>query len=653
MNIRLANALLLGALLTAAFRPVRADGPDAAELPVARAAYVWPDWSRTARIAGAFFDLTDTSATIDARLDALAAQHVSVVLADCPWGWSYAAWVDDAEFFAIQRLVATVVQKAHARGLKVVIYQTGLELISKADRNPGPEHPDWAQVALDGRPILFNDIANEDEHWLEPGEWDLWLSPCGSYRAFSLGRTREVAKTGIDGLWIDTVYLQHSIGQHGDLWPSADACSAAAFQAAAGLTMPAAENWDDPTWRRWIVWRHAQMVDYLLALKQAAREINPSLVCFEENWNCDTAGATYYANDPADYVAQPDMSTGHEIATIGDRVDLGAHGMQDATLDQWLAFRTMVAFARGADRDKPSWVLTYGYQPRDSAQLAGLVLAEGASFYETRGPGMADSVGAAHRTQLFAWIAAHSADLYGGAPAADVAILYSPRTRDLRDGGSGDFYDLQDSTHFAAYRGVANALHRAHVPFAVVIDTDTSAFGRYAVLIAPEVQAMSNATADALKVFAGKIINLGDSGAADEWMTLRPANALEGVAQEHFTTATAALVASADTGLLATNAPASLQIGVRQTPAGYALVLVNTAAAAAGAFAIDLRLRSGETVAAARLSRLEGGDSDVPTELPQAGVVRFNVPAGIDAVALLSVRIAGRRTSAGRFGRYR
>ena len=123
--------------------------------------FVWPDWARQARIAGAFFEPSDSEEDIEGALDDLASRGVSVVLADSPWGSSYTASVDDAEFFAVKELMTTVVQKAHERGLKVVLYQTGLELISDEGRNPNPEHPDWPQMSLDGHPILFNNISSD------------------------------------------------------------------------------------------------------------------------------------------------------------------------------------------------------------------------------------------------------------------------------------------------------------------------------------------------------------------------------------------------------------------------------------------------------------------------------------------------------------
>ncbi|MFN8487915.1 MAG: hypothetical protein U0350_10005 [Caldilineaceae bacterium] len=603
-------------------------------------AFTWPTWARTARIAGAYFHPSNSAAEIAATLDALAAQQVSVIIADNPLGEQYAAWVDDDQFAAVKTLLTKVVEQAHARGLKVVMYHNGLELISEPSRNPGAEHPEWAQRALNGAPILFNDVSNADEHWLAKGIWDIWMSPCqaatNSYRTLALARVRDMAATGIDGLWVDQTYLQSSVGAHDDLWPSSDPCSAAAFQAATGLALPKAENWDDPAWRSWIVWRHSQITDYLLAEKAVAQAVNPAIVFLNENSSADTGRSTYVATDPTALLPYADMATGHEIETIGDRMDEGETGMKTATLDQWLAFRSMVAFARGADWGKPSWILTYGYEPRDSAQLAGIVLAEGANFYETKGPQMADTAGSAYRTQLFRWIAAHATALYGGESLAQVGLLYSPRTRDLVDSVSGETYDAQDSVHFAAYRATTNLLYRAHIPFDVVIDTHTNAFSRYRVLIAPEVQAMSDATATALHAFTGTLITIGDSGIYDEWLNERSTNALAGLASLHYAQVAPQIAASAHTGLLMTDAPPTVQIGLRGQPDGYSLILVNTAPTATVAFTLTLQLTNTEPITAVHLSSLTGQEVEIPFSA-HTSVLQLTVPPGIDTAALLTL----------------
>jgi hypothetical protein len=600
--------------------------------------YAWPDWARKARIAGVSFEPGDPWEDIESTLDHLAAQNVNVILADSPWGWSYSAWVDDSEFYQVRDLVAKMVEAAHQRNLKVVMYQTGLELTSEPQRNPGDEHPDWLQISLDGQPILFNDISSGEEHWLDKGQWDAWLSPCSGYRQLSLERVRQVAASGVDGLWVDTVYLQHSIGSHEDLWPSTDPCSVAAFQAATGLNVPTAEDWDDPTWRRWVIWRYTQTVEYLTAYKDAARQVNPNLVFFEENWNVDTSGATQYANDPANFLPYADIATGHEVSTIADRVDEGQTGMKNASLDQWLSFRTMIAFARAADRGKPSWILTYGYQPRDSAQLAGMCLAEATNFYETLGPVMDGTVGEAFRTQLFGWIAAHEDALYDSQSAAQVGLVFSPRNRDLLDSGSGNLYDMEDSTHFAAYRMAANLLYRAHIPFDVVLESDLNQFAHYAVLILPEVQLMSDETADALRAYPGDLLVVGDTGWYDEWFNERSQNALEEIDQQYFSQVDNALIEAADTALLNTTAPAEIQIGLRRTTNGYAVVLVNVASTPAEAFTFDLQLSPGERITAAHLSTLQGNEMNLTFSVDQeVQRVRVQVPAVIDTLALVTL----------------
>jgi hypothetical protein len=612
-------------------------------LSIQQPEWAWPDWARTARIAGAYFDPADSDAELEVHLDVLLAQHVSVVLADSPWGQQYAVWVDNDKFRAVQAVIARMVRKAHARGLRVVMYQTGLELLSSGGRNPGLEHPDWAQRSLDGRSVLYDDVTTEQQHWLKRGTWDFWLSPCdggvpGSFRELSLSRVREMVATGIDGLWVDEVYLQSSVGSHHDLWPSTDPCSTDAFLSATGLRIPATRNWDDPVFRRWVVWRHSQISDFLWAEKEVARAVNPSIVFFNENSDVDSGRSTYVANDPAIYLAYPDMSTGHEVETIDDRMDEGQTGMKNATLDQWLSFRTMVAFARGVDRGKPSWILSYGYEPRDSAQLAGMVLAESGNFYETKGPQMADTVGAIHRTQLFQWITEHEEALYGGESLAHVGLLYSPRTRDLVDTTSGGPYNLSDSIHFAAYRIAANLLYRAHIPFDVVIDTDVAKFQRYQVLIIPEVRAMSDTTAAEIRRFDGRLITIGSSGHYDEWLALRSTDALADLAQRHFTTVDPDIAVSANTGLLATQAPAELQFGLRSNPTGYSLVLVNTAYSRAPAFQVSLHLPEGLVVVGAHLTSLGGGEDEVSfSHLLRSSVVRLDLPAGIDMVALLTL----------------
>jgi hypothetical protein len=172
----------------------------------------------------------------------------------------------------------------------------------------------------------------------------------------------------------------------------------------------------------------------------------------------------------------------------------------------------------------------------------------------------------------------------------------------------------------------------------VVLDTDTAAFCRYAVLILPEAQAMSDAMAAALRAFPGRLIAIGDTGWYDEWLNERDENALTGVPRQHFAAVDSALVTAADTGLLSTDASPNVQIGLHRTRSGYALVLVNLATAPAPAFNLDLRLADGEAVIAAHLSTPDGTEVEVPFSFSSGNhAVHLDVSAGIDTLALLTL----------------
>jgi hypothetical protein len=254
---------------------------------------------------------------------------------------------------------------------------------------------------------------------------------------------------------------------------------------------------------------------------------------------------------------------------------------------------------------------------------------------------MADSVGSDFRTLLFGWIAEHEADVYGFESAAEVGLLYSPRNRDLVDTVSGEPYDVADSIHFAAYRGAASELYKAHIPVDVVLDTDTERFAHYRVLIAPKLDLMSDATAAALCSFQGKLITIGANGNYDEWLVPRAKAALKGQPQVHLKTPSNALVQAADTRLLGTTAPATLQIGLRKAVDGYLLVIINAASVPAPAFAVTLRVDAPMSMAMARLSVLGKPSIDLPVSIHMQSInFSVAVPAGIDSIALVTIRRA-------------
>jgi len=493
----------------------------------------FPDWAFEARLAGASFDPEMSDAEIDAKLQQAADDGVTVLIADAPTGWSYTAWADDNEFNQVLALMRDrVLPRAHAKGLKVVWYLTSLELVCEgcaaSGRNPAAEHPQWMQIDRRGNPLQFRGV--EDVPWLEEDDLDVWLSPESPYRDFYIGRIREIAATGTDGLWMDVAYLPTSIGQFDDLWPSHDSYSRAAFQAAYGHATIPAKDWDDLAWRQFVRWRMTSIARFVEDMCAAARAVDPDLVCFTENWGMDSNFVTQYAQDPLEFIGNPHVATAHEL----EPVDQDSSGMKWATLKQWRDYALMVKFATAANKGKPGWILTYAGGVDDSLREAGIHLAEGANFYEAKGPEMVDET-TGSRPLVFPWLAANASLAYHSTSMADVAVWYSPRTRDFLDGENAgeDKFDYEDTVYIKEYRNRAQDLLKAQIPFDIV--TGQWSLGelmRYAWLVLPDAACLSDAEAALLRAYTaagGRLAVTGDTGSRDEWCRPRAVNALDGV----------------------------------------------------------------------------------------------------------------------------
>ncbi len=212
-----------------------------------------------------------------------------------------------------------------------------------------------------------------------------------------------------------------------------------------------AKDWDDLAWRQFVRWRITSITRFVEDVFGAAREVDPDLVLFTENWGMDSNFVTPYAQDPLELVDNPYVATAHEL----EPVDQDEAGMANATLKQWRDYALMVKFGVAANKGKPGWILTYAGSVDDSLREAGVHLAEGANFYEAKGPEMVDdSTGS--RQIVFSWLASNTGMVYHSTPLAEVAMWYSPRSRDFLDGEDAgeDKFDYADTTY---YQGIPGA----------------------------------------------------------------------------------------------------------------------------------------------------------------------------------------------------
>ena len=131
--------------------------------------------------------------------------HVFGIEVDNDIPGRYESFLDPAEKLAAIRSVA---QRAHLAGNKAFVYIAGTECITAhADRAPHSvvkDHPDWLQRKLTGEPAVFTSGA---AFWIRPGDEDVWISPYAEpWRHTYMERVRQIAATGIDGIYVDIPY---------------------------------------------------------------------------------------------------------------------------------------------------------------------------------------------------------------------------------------------------------------------------------------------------------------------------------------------------------------------------------------------------------------------------------------------------------------
>jgi len=509
------------------------------------ASAAWPEWAFQARMAGASFELEMTTAEIEAKLSRLEEEGVSVVIADAPTGWSYTAWTRDDEFNEVLSMMRDrVIPRAHAHNLHLVWYLTSLELIcsecAATGFDPGQEHPDWLQIDCHGQPVEFSGV--EGVFWLERDDYDLWLSPESPYGDFYRGRIRELATSGADGLWMDVAYLLNGLGQFEDLWPSTDAFSRTAFERAYGESIPE-KNWESLPWRHWIRWREESIAAFVRSVAEAAHSVDPDLLFFTENWCMDSNFVAQYAQDPLDFSAASGVATAHEL----EPVDQDDRGMQDAGLEDWQDYALLVRFAVVSNGGRPAWVLSYAGAVSDSLREAAVHMAEGANFYEARGPEMLDdSTGS--RPQVFAWIAGNAGAAYSSGSMADIALYFSPRSRDFIDGeeSGDDKFDEGETIYYRHYREVSRRLLSAQQQFDIVGGFSSAEdLKAYEWLVIPGAACLSDAEITAIRNFeaaGGKLAMDGDTGSRDEWCLPRDSNPLEDLGNHDMTEVSSSLL---------------------------------------------------------------------------------------------------------------
>jgi hypothetical protein len=400
-----------------------------------------------------------------------------------------------------------VAEKAHAVGNHAFVYIAGTECITanadKTSHTLAKEHPDWLQRKITGEPAIF---GGGTAFWIAKGDEDVWVTPYApAWRKTYMERVRQIAATGIDGIYVDIPYWMTHFDGWEDTWASFDDATVAAFRKQTGLDARhdlKLGDFSDPNFRQWVDFRIQSLTDLMREIDQTAKSVNPQIKTIPEIYPGIEEEAVRVGADVYSLYAVND-AVAHEYEFGG-----GDHMASSRTPFDWFRYQigmqTFRAFAEG----KATWILNYSWDgdrkvsaPEPMKNLFMSEIMAGANVWDAATHVMSGSNDLDTRKQVFAWIAAHEKIFYRPRTALDpVGVYFSPATRN---------YFTKE--FLRSYQGTLLLLMQSHREYQIVTPRTLASFhGK--TLILPDVRILSKDETLALQKYAGsggKIVATG------------------------------------------------------------------------------------------------------------------------------------------------
>ncbi len=399
--------------------------------------------------------------------------------------------------------IKAMANKAHEIGNYAFVYIAGTECITanaqKTSHTLAKEHPDWLQRKITGEPAIF---GGGSAFWIKQGDEDVWVSPYApEWRSIYLERVRQIAATGIDGIYIDIPYWMTHFDGWENSWASFDDFTVAAFKKQSGLDARSGlkmGDFSDPNFRMWVSFRIQTITDFLQEIDKNAKSVNPAIKIIPEIYpgieqDATRVGADVYSLYPV-------------VDAIAHEYEFGAgdHMASSRTPFDWFAYQVGMHSFRAFAQGKPTWILNYSWDGDEKVDrreammnLAMSVIMAGANFWDAPGHSMAGSNDTVTRKKIFSWIQAHEKTFYSPRiPIHPVGVYFSPETR--------DFYA---DAFLRSYRGVLILLMQKHLEFQVVTPRTLADF-KGETLILPDVRVLNQEETRGIQKFIAEGHNL-------------------------------------------------------------------------------------------------------------------------------------------------
>lgn len=408
----------------------------------------------------------------------------------------YESFLDPA---AKLKAIHDVAEAAHKAGNHAFVYIAGTECITAhGDKTPhtmAKDHPDWLQRKLTGEPAIF---GGGTAFWIAPGDEDVWISPYATeWRKIYMERVRQIAGTGIDGIYIDIPYWMTHFEGWETSWASFDDYTVAAFKQKTGLDAKRdvkIGDFSDPGFRKWVEFRIQTFTDFLAEIDHTAKSVNSEIKTIPEIYpgiedEAVRVGADVYSLYPVvDAIA-------HEYEFGG-----GDHMASGRTPLAWFQYQVGMHSFRAFAQGKATWILNYSWDgdkkvdKREAMMnLAMSQIMAGANFWDAPGHSMAGSNDLPTRKKIFDWIAAHEKTFYlPRAPIDPIGVYFSPETR-----------NVYAEEFLSSYRGILILLMQKHLEFQIVTPRTLEAF-KGKTLVLPDVRVLDDSEKNQLKALTAR-----------------------------------------------------------------------------------------------------------------------------------------------------
>ena len=313
-------------------------------------------------------------------------------------------------------------------------------------------------------------------------------------------RVRQIAGTGIDGIYVDIPYWMTHFDGWEDTWASFDDYTVAEFKKQTGLDAKhdlKLGDFSDPAFRKWVTFRIQTFTDFMAEIDRSAKSVNPKIKTIPEIYPGIESEAVRVGADVYSLYGVTDAIAHEYEFGNGDHMASGRKPVD------WFRYQVGMhsfrAFAQGPNgQDKPTWILNYSWDgdkvvdKREAMMnLAMSQIMAGANFWDAPGHSMAGSNDLPTRKKIFSWIQAHEKTFYlPRSPIDPIGVYFSPDTR--------NFYADE---FIASYRGILILLMQKHLEFQIVTPRTLADFSGQT-LVLPDVRMLGESEKSSLQAFS-------------------------------------------------------------------------------------------------------------------------------------------------------